>query len=725
MFRSRLASQGSVVPVGHRRDIEGLRAVAVIAVLLFHFGVPGFDGGYVGVDVFFVISGFLITSLLIRERSTTGGISLSAFYARRIRRLLPISAVVLVVTAVAAALWLEPTRLSDLARDIMAASLFSVNFVLANRGTDYLGAAAQPSAVQHYWSLAIEEQFYLVWPGLIALVTIGARNVRRRVAATMVVLIALSFTASIALTSGHPSWSYFGLHTRAWELGLGALVAAVVRSAHNTSQRVRSVIGWAGLAGVGLSVVTFGSVVAFPGWAALLPVVAAACVLFAGDDVLDGPTRVLGARPLQWVGQRSYSLYLWHWPALIIAQAAVGNDFHLQAKIGVLLIVVGVADLGYRFIENPVRRSPRLLTNSVLTLRLGAALIVVGALVGLALTSYQPDITTGVLAVSPTLIDSTSTTGATVATTATSTAATTTIAQAPAGPSAPFSMAAAAPLQPIVDAVSVNVAPDNLKPPLLNAKQDTSVIYTNDCHQYYKSSVKKDCVFGDPNGSVTVALWGDSHAAQWFVALDAIGKQRGWKVLSLTQGGCPFLDVLTYNRDANATFNHCVPWRQSARNFMKQSGANVVFLAQYYGLLKSTDRQPITVASWQQQLGPLIDSLRADGIEPIMLGDTPDPPSAVPACVSSHRRAVNDCAPKAASDRVVGIDDAVRSITLASGTGFVEPRRWLCANDVCPVIVGDLLVYRDESHVSNTFMRSLTPVIDQVVGAAVDTIDSR
>ncbi len=225
----------------HRKDIEGLRAIAIVAVLLFHFGVPGFDGGFVGVDIFFVISGYLITSLLIHERITTGRVSIRDFYARRARRLLPISATVLAVTAFTAAIWLEPTRLSSLANDILAAAAFSVNFVFAHRGTDYLQAAMQPSALQHYWSLAVEEQFYMVWPALIALVTFGGKRVRHKVAIAMGAIVVLSFLASASLTGSQPSWSYFGLHTRAWELGLGALLVALAPATSRIPAATRGV----------------------------------------------------------------------------------------------------------------------------------------------------------------------------------------------------------------------------------------------------------------------------------------------------------------------------------------------------------------------------------------------------------------------------------------------------------------------------------------------------
>ncbi len=221
----------------HRRDIEGLRALAVIAVIAYHAGVPLTGGGFVGVDVFLVISGFLITSLLLTEWDGSGRISLTRFYARRARRLLPISAAVLAATGLASVIWLEPTRLDELGVDILAASGFAVNLVLAGRGTDYLAAELAPSAIQHYWSLAVEEQFYVLWP---ALILIALRLGRRTAVGAVVALTAASALASALLTGPHPTWSYFGLHTRAWELGLGALPAEPPR----TSEPGSAGSGW-------------------------------------------------------------------------------------------------------------------------------------------------------------------------------------------------------------------------------------------------------------------------------------------------------------------------------------------------------------------------------------------------------------------------------------------------------------------------------------------------
>lgn len=696
----------------HRRDIEGLRAVAVIAVLLFHFGVPGTSGGFVGVDVFFVISGFLITSLLLDERATTGRVSLRDFYARRIRRLLPISATVLVVTALAGARWLEPTRLSDLAHDIRAAAFFTANMVFAGRGTDYLGAELPPSAIQHYWSLAVEEQFYMVWPALIAVVTLGARNVRARVAAAMTVVVVLSLGASIALVGDHPAWTFFGLHARAWELGLGSLLAATHRFTRRLTLRHREVVAWAGLVVIVISVFTFGEVTRFPGWIALVPVVATAAVLVGGDTASRGPVRVLGTPFMQLVGQRSYSLYLWHWPALIIAEARAGGELSVMQRIGVLLVTVGASEIGYRLVEQPVRRSPRLVARWPVTFGVGGALVVTSLGAGVALGAYEPDVSTGVVASAPTFAPTTTA----PASTAPDTVAPVTDAPTTTVPEPTYiSMADATPLPAIVEAVANQVTPDNLEPPLLSAKYDTSIVYENDCHQYYDTEVKRGCVFGDPEGGFTIAVWGDSHAAQWFEALDAISKENGWRMLSITQGGCPFLDVATYSSTDQAENSFCIPWRASVREYLRAEGVDVVLLAEYYELRDARDREAIAPSVWTELLGPLLDSLRADGIEPVVLGDTPDPPDDVPKCVSAHRTSVQTCAAGAMSDNAAAVDAVVRAVTLERGVGFVEPRKWLCANDVCPVIVGNLLVYRDSHHLSNRFVKWLTPALAEVL----------
>lgn len=701
----------------HRRDIEGLRAVAVIAVVLYHFGVPGFDGGYVGVDVFFVVSGFLITSILVTERQSTGRISFRDFYARRVRRLLPISAVVLVVTALASAVWLDATRHDQLVDDIVAAALFGANLVFADQGTDYLTSSLPPSAVQHYWSLSVEEQFYAVWPLLVMVATVGVSFVRRRLALVLSVVIAGSFLASAALTSRSPSWSYFGLHTRAWELAAGALLAVV---AMRVRDEWRSVIGWTGIAAIAVAVVTYGRVDVFPGVAAALPVLGTVAVLAAGDG--SGVARALGHPVLQWIGARSYSLYLWHWPILIVAESAAGGDLPWHGIVAVGLVTLGASELGHVLVENPIRRASRLIGDANASLVMGAVLIVVSLGSAWGLHRYEPDLSTGVMAAAPsietaptsTVVSTSIPTTSSVISTAEPATTTSTL------PSSIVRMAGVPPLPAVVEARSVSVVPDNLTPSLQSARYDTGLVYDNDCHVYYDTEVKTDCIFGDPSGTVTVALFGDSHAAQWFPALDVIARENGWRLLSLTQGGCPFIDVITYNATDNIDLTYCRPWRESVNQYLREQNVSVVFLSQYYRLRAASDRKAIAPSAYEELLPGLLDTLRADDIEPVVIADTPYFEREIPGCIAENRSRLDRCAPGDAAPELAEVEETIRRIVEDRRVGFIEPRRWLCVEGYCPPVVGNLLVYRDQSHLSATIVEWLAPVLASVVASVVE-----
>ncbi len=695
--------------MSHRRDIEGLRAVAVVAVLLFHFGVPGTEGGFIGVDVFFVISGFLITSLLVAERDATGSISLAHFYTRRIRRLLPISALVITSTVIAAAIWLEPSRFNDLAHDAFAAALFFVNMLFANRGADYLQGQLPPSPLQHYWSLAVEEQFYMIWPALISLVTIGAVRVKARLLPVLLVIVGVSFTASVVLTQSTPSWAFFALHTRAWELGLGALLAVGYSQINRIPNIARTAVGWVGLIVIAVCVVVYGEVTTFPGWVAAIPVAATVAVLAAGDDLKFGPRRLLGLAPMQYIGARSYSLYLWHWPALIIATSAKGDDLSAGDRWKLLLLVLVVSELGYRCVENPVRRSQTLATNRNFSYSLGAGLVCVGLLSGVALANYHPDLATGVVVTAPPIV--TTTIGPAVTTTTVVT-----------GPPTPISMAGVVAPQPIIDALKTKVVPDNLTPSLSGAVNDTSIIYENDCHQFFKKTLKPGCVFGDPKGTTTVALFGDSHTAQWFVTLNEIAKARHWKLLSLTQGGCPVIEVLTYNRLNKSVYKHCQPWREAVFKYMREQNVDVVVMSQYVRYQDAKSGLIVTPDQWRVGLNALYSRLQADGITPVMFADTPDPPGVPAACLYRNRKAVQNCTAKEENTTLPDVMTTIEEVSTDHGVSAVFPARWLCYEGKCPVVLGNILMYRDDNHISNTFAKWLTPLVDGLVGPFVDAV---
>jgi peptidoglycan/LPS O-acetylase OafA/YrhL len=717
----------------HRFDIEGLRALAVLAVIAYHLEVPGISGGYVGVDVFFVISGFLITSLLIAERTRTSRVALGAFYARRIRRLLPISSVVLLATALCGAVLMNPLQWPDLAREIAASALFVSNLEFASQGTDYLASTEMPSPVQHYWSLSVEEQFYLLWPALIVIGTYRARSVRGRVAGIMTVVITLSFSASALLTSSQAAWSYFGLHTRAWELGLGAALAAASPLLSQIPRLLASSMTAIGLIGIGIAVTTFSQVTVFPGVAAALPVVATAMVLAAGSrsqtEKPTGVQRLLNMRWLQLIGARSYSLYLWHWPVIIFGKIALARYFPNSTwgpitALGALALTLALSELGFRLIENPIRFSTTLARIPQRSYILGAGAMVLVLSSAVVLTTYRNDLTTGAIAAELPSVPLQPTPEPIPQSTPQSIPQ-----QTPQPPPAliPIDMRDTAPLPAAVQTLSNSVLPDNLQPQLRSAKGDVGTAYTSGCQQYFAVTVRTDCIFGDPNGQYTMALWGDSHASQWFAALDQIARDRNWRLLLVTQGGCPVIDVITYNRQAGQMFTHCRPWRASVRDYMRNENVSLVVLTQYYALLAADGQGAIPASAWSEHLPELLDSLRADGIEPVIMGDTPDPSEATPVCLAANRFSIPVCNPGRGvrADRLQRVTAAITDVIDPRDVSLIRPDRWLCVEDQCPTVIGNLLVYRDEHHLSNTIVRWLTPAVEAMLGPLLDALAAR
>src|SRR5215212_8279567 len=377
-----------------RADVEGLRAVAVLAVVVYHAGLSQVRGGFVGVDVFYVLSGFLITGLLWEELQTTAGLRLGAFYGRRARRLLPAAVLVLMVTLAASWVWLSPLQARGAARDAAAAALYVANYRFALQRTDYL-ADASPSPLQHYWSLGVEEQFYLLWPLLLLVVFLAGRRLRVRspaVAAAALVPVGVgSFALSLRLTVVAQPWAFFSLPTRAWELAAGGLVALAASRLARLPGLAAATLGWLGLEAILWSITRFGPSTPFPGAAALFPVAGTAAVLAAGCAAPRlGPSLLLGRWPLQLGGRLSYAWYLWHWPLLVLAPAVVGHPLSPVPRLGLAAAGGLLAAATVRLVENPVRFLARLAARPSRSLALGAALTATAAAAAVATASLSP-----------------------------------------------------------------------------------------------------------------------------------------------------------------------------------------------------------------------------------------------------------------------------------------------------------------------------------------------
>ncbi|HEV2093271.1 MAG TPA: acyltransferase family protein, partial [Rubrobacter sp.] len=485
---------------GFRPDVEGLRAVAVVAVLLYHAGVPSAGGGYVGVDVFFVISGYLITGLLLRELEKTGTISLARFYSRRAKRLLPLSVVVLASVVALSWLLFDPVRMDETSFGVLAAGVYAMNWLLAVEAADYFAAGLQASPVQHFWTLAVEEQFYLVWPALLLLVgwwcSRTGRGLRPTLAFVLGGVAAASLAYSAYLTGAEAGAAYFSTLTRGWELALGGLLALAPASALGRLPGwAAGALAWAGLAAVAFAAHRFGDDTLFPGTAALIPTLGTAAIIAAGSGAWSAasPSRLLAFGPVRHVGRISYSWYLWHWPPLVFA-AEVWGKLSPTEGLAVLAVSYVPAVLTHRFVERPFLHSRRLSRYPRKALALGGACTATSIGLGFLLFALTPIVP-----------------------------------EAPEG-----GVAGAAALR---GGHSIQKSAEAVHPTPREAekKKNRPRMYADGCHLDLPETESPACVYGNPSSDTTVVLFGDSHAMQWFPALNELAKERDWRLLGFSK----------------------------------------------------------------------------------------------------------------------------------------------------------------------------------------------
>jgi peptidoglycan/LPS O-acetylase OafA/YrhL len=371
---------------GIRTDVEALRGVAILLVVAYHCHVPATPGGFIGVDVFYVLSGYLITGLLTTEIERTSRLSLLQFYARRVRRLLPASSLVVLVTLVVGALTLAPQELNLTSRTARANALYVSNLFFLQSSSDYFSPRNTFNPLLHTWSLAVEEQFYLIWPCLIALGLVVWRS-RRGLAGLMLILTVVSLACCVWFTEHHRVFAFYALPTRAWEFGLGGLASLLPRGSLKLSANTWLAVGWLGASLICGSSLLLTPAMPFPGSIALLPVVGTTLTLISGAEQ---PHRGIGAwfevAPLQKLGALSYSWYLWHWPFLVFTAALIPRST-TSARVLAAGAALAIAYLTYRYFEDPIRRDPYLVKHARLSLAAGAAIAV--ASLGAALIALR------------------------------------------------------------------------------------------------------------------------------------------------------------------------------------------------------------------------------------------------------------------------------------------------------------------------------------------------
>jgi peptidoglycan/LPS O-acetylase OafA/YrhL len=691
-----------------RPDLEGLRGVAILLVLLYHARLPGFDGGFVGVDVFFVLSGFLITGLLLREHERFGRIDLGAFYARRVRRILPAAAVVLVATMILSWFLLAPLELPRVAGDAAAAALSVGNIRFAAGATDYFGTDLTPSPILHYWSLGVEEQFYLLWPALLILAT---RSHRPRMAAGLLLagVAIVSYLAAFVLTDAAPAWAFYSLPTRAWQLALGGLLAVGAVRLNGLPDRVAVPLGWLGLGAILATLVVIVPGTPYPGLAALLPTFGSAAVILAG--VRRGSVASLLAVPaLRFLGRISYSVYLVHWPILVLpaASLAVGEELPITIRLALAALSVVVGWASFRWVEQPVHRGPRFAWRPSRTLAAaGVAIALTVAFCGSLGFAAAAGLDQGgadVAEAADTARPTASTPAETLAT-----ASEFGVAPSPGGPSgSPLPTASLGGPSPSPTPSPTPRGPQplpaNVRPSLGAASADAETLEADGCLLGQPQIKPPNCVYGNKSGTFTVALVGDSHAAHWFPAILAIANARGWRLMPFIKLSCRFLDMPLYSHWYQRMYTECDTWRGLVVARLQTLKPDLVIEASIRDLVTSnaTDPDPVHQGAAMARLLRQVPGAKA------IIVDTPISSYNVPNCLSSHRSDVRPC--ETSRSDALGPFPGVVETTAAAvlGATVIDMTPLICPDGAtCPVVIDGMIVYRDNQHMTATFAASL------------------
>ncbi|PRY69186.1 peptidoglycan/LPS O-acetylase OafA/YrhL [Glaciihabitans tibetensis] len=696
-------------PPRFRPDLQGLRAIAVVAVVLEHvLRTP--TGGFVGVDIFFVLSGFLITDLLLREYEVTGRVSMSRFYARRIRRILPSAVAVLAATAVAANfLFNKATALSTF-WDAGYAFFFAANWHFADSGTDYFTTAGSASPLQHYWSLAVEEQFYLLWPwiliaGLAIATALFRTSPRKRsvprlfVGVVMAVIVAASFWHALLETAASPTIAYFSTFTRAWELGAGALLAVAAPLFLRWPAALRAVVAWIGLAGIVAAIVLIDTSLPFPGPTAAIPVAATLLVIAAG---IGGPQRslVLLTNPVSvYVGNISYSLYLWHFPISVFLFLLM-PDRDLVGTLMVLGAILVVSILMYSLIEQPLHRSPWLRSYrdrpGDRTVDWQAWRDTFGSQFILSLTGLivVATVIAFVVGVSPRGF--------------------TPMTEPAVDPAASQNLELALQAD-LAAAVAASAWPTNLSPSLDDAIRSTS---SNNparaCFDIGDTPSFDRCTWGSGDAPNHMYLVGDSEALSYAPAFKTIAESSGgqWKITTIGLYGCRFTEVQIQNDGAGVT-EACPQRKQDIAERIGADAPQLVVVANAYALGNSAQGGSLSVASIVTSTSAEAAKYNAAGkivyLAPPPLGmelSTCYSPLLSPqSCNAPVGKTWNEFA------------EATSAAAAASGDRFISSLGFSCANGLCPAFAGTLPTKYDTVHMTSAYSARVAPSIQNALVA--------
>jgi len=704
-----------------RPDVQGLRAFAILVVVLDHlFGWP--TGGFIGVDVFFVISGFLITGLLLREYERTGHISFVGFYRRRVKRIMPAAVLVLAATVAAAFFLFGRARFLSTVTDAIWSLLFAANWRFASVGTDYFQASGPVSPLQHFWSLAVEEQFYFVWPWLMLLVFVvflrgrsAAAGNGARVAAGIAIAVVsvMSFGWALWQTAENPTLAYFSTFTRGWELGVGAALAVIAPWLTRLPSWMRPILAWVGLAGMTASLFLINSASVFPAPTAALPVLATALVIAAGSGAADHRTLGLLTNPVsQYLGNISYSMYLWHWPIIVFGGVLLTGDGVFDETLLIAAIILASV-YSYHLVEDPIRRSGwlggtrkspeehgkarsraprRKRISRTKTLWTWSSLLVV--IVAFAAV-YQLE-ARGATAPVVTIPEAGQEAG-----------------QAVDGGAAPGPLAVE--LQgEIAEALTAEEWPE------LTPSMDEAIA-TGDTSEEIEPCgriVPYDeaaCTFGDPEAEHTAVLVGDSTSMAYVQALHgALGDDQGWQIHSYGTFGCSFMEPLIFNEDPDVVEN-CTARKDAAVNAIIDLQPDIVFITNTYDPRWLVDADaPLTPDEWKQAMTDIVSRFQDSAGQIVFLAPPPNDLN-IAACYTQISVPA-DCISHV-TDQWATYSQADAEVAADLGGSYVSSEPWFCVSGLCPSFVGTIPTKSDHVHMLPAYADRIAPVIRETLEA--------
>jgi peptidoglycan/LPS O-acetylase OafA/YrhL len=726
---------------GFRPDIEGLRGVAVSLVVLFHAGLLSaaatqLTGGFIGVDLFFVVSGYLITGLLIRERERTGRISFSKFYARRVRRILPAAAVVLLITIPLANGLVTLVQRSSVMEDAASAALSIANIRFAMT-TDYFNPVNY-SPFLHFWSLGVEEQFYFVWPAILAVV--AWKFPRAGAAAALSVILVTSFIASVIVTDISAPTAFYMLPTRAWQLAAGGLLAVGTGSLDRLPGAIRSLwktllafAGWAALAALITSAIVIDSkTTLYPGMAAIVPTLAGVLLIASGTEPT-GPGILLRLPPVRFLGKISYSLYLWHWPMLILGGMYLVGPLGTLAPeqaIALAALSIPVATASWLLVEEPFRRGVIPLPRPSRVVAAGVSAMLIIAVIGTgfdwgaqsALAALDgPDTTP-----SPTATQAPTATPTETPTPTSSGSIAVETATPSATPTALPGMTPALTFPPTAAPPTSYAMNSSIKPSLGNAATDYELPWHDNCLGWQATTTPNPstrCIYGNPKGTYTVALVGDSHASALFPGVNAVAKAHGWKLIPYLKINCSFLDFtdLMWFGPPLAPYPQCMTWNSVVMSKLQKTAPNLIIISMSRWIFTNSNAEE-TVSAESSSLIRMIRKLPASS-KVVIIQDPPLPTAEkVPDCLSANLTDWRKCAYTRREGFGSGMGSREVAASKATGAGLINLTSAICpGTGDCPVVINGMIAWRDEHHLTATFSASLGPAIDAQLVAILNS----